>query len=208
MKRLALMLLLVSGTAVAGPATDAVKKANNNINALLKAKAPAAQLTTAVNNIIAISQLGHKAMGTLWSQLSPAEQATFDKTLNQLINTNYVNAQSANLDYKVNYTGEKPGPTSGTTEVDSQISVPKKSNGTVTIEVDYLLDANLQVFDIITDGSSLVDTYHDMFSNLMSNGGFNNLITAMQNKLQKLQAQPAPSSTSNGAAAAPVAAKP
>src|SRR5579863_5362373 len=106
MKRLALLVLLVSSTAFAGPATDAVKNANTNINTLLKNKAPAADLNKAVNGIIDIDQLGEKAMGTLWSQLSPTEQTQFKQTLHQLIQANYIKAQSSNLNYKVNYKSE------------------------------------------------------------------------------------------------------
>ncbi len=90
-----LILVLVSAAAYADPATDAVKNANDNIAGLLKNKAPASQLNTAVSNFIDIDQLGQDAMGELWGQLKPAEQDQFKKTLRQLIEANYVRRRTS-----------------------------------------------------------------------------------------------------------------
>jgi ABC-type transporter MlaC component len=216
MKRLLPLLLLLVVTLVgaapayAGPATDAVKKANDNIANLLKTKAPASQLNTAVSNFVDIDQLGQNAMGNLWSQLKPAEQEEFKKTLRKLIEANYVNAQTQNLNYKVNYKGETANPADHTTIVHTEVVTQSKGRP-LTIDVDYKLDTNYHCIDIITDDAPLTETYHDMFGKLMANGGYQNLSTKMTNKLQALQAANAGSGGATGSTApgtSPVAAKP
>nr|HEX4315903.1 ABC transporter substrate-binding protein [Kofleriaceae bacterium] len=187
MKRLALLVVLCSSTAAfAGPATDAVKKANDTISDELKNKAPAEKVTTSVNDFIDIDQLGQRAMGSNWAGLKPAEQKDFLKLLHQVIEANYVKGMNANLNYKVNYTGEGKD-SSGSVVVKTEIETQKRGRP-IKIEVDYVVDAKNHAFDVITDGSGLVQAYNDQFTKMMANGGIQNVMTRMQSTLDKIKA--------------------
>lgn len=186
MKCLALLVLLVSSTAIAGPATDAVKKANDTISDELKNKAPVAKVTQSVNDFIDIDQLGQRAMGDNWAKLKPQEQTDFLKLLHQVIEANYVKGMNANLNYKVNYTGEDKN-AAGNVVVHTEIATQKKGRP-ITIKVDYVLDGKNKAFDVITDDSGLVQAYNDQFNKLMANGGIQNVMTKMQTALDKIKA--------------------
>jgi ABC-type transporter MlaC component len=203
MKRFALLVLLASSTAIAGPATNAVKKANDTISQELKNKAPAAQVTTSVNNFIDIDALGQQSMGSNWSALKPQEQKDFLKLLHQVIEANYVKGMNANLNYTVNYVGESKN-ANGNIVVATEIQTQKKGRP-VKIEVDYVLDGNNKAIDVITDGAGLVQAYNDQFNKMMANGGIQNVMTKMQNTLNKITA-PA-SGASGGSGAAPASDK-
>ena len=118
MKRtiLALLVTLAPTLAFAGPPTDAVEKAraNETISKQLKAQAPAAQVTTAVNNFIDIDELGKRSMTSHWSSLKPDEQKKFLDKLHALIEANYIKGMQANLNYKVDYVGEATDPSKAT----------------------------------------------------------------------------------------------
>ncbi len=185
--------------AKSGPGTAAVKKANDDLLKLLKAKAPAAQVTASVRSFLDIDELGKQAMANQWSKLKPNEQTEFLKTLRELIEANYVNAQKANAEYTIEYTGESTN-AKGQIVVTTKIKAQRKGRP-FTLAVDYVMiknGANLQAFDVVTDGVSLVDNYKAMFDKVIKDKGFSGLIQAMQTKLKEIQST----------AAAPVPATP
>jgi phospholipid transport system substrate-binding protein len=193
--------------AKSGPGTAAVKKANDDIFKLLKAKAPAAQVTAQVRTFLDINELGKQAMVNQWSKLKPAEQTLFLDTLRQLIFANYVNAQQANVNYTINYTGESTN-AKGQIVVTTKIQAQRKGRP-FTLAVDYVMiknGANLQAFDVVTDGVSLVENYRAMFDKVIKEKGFTGLIQAMQNKLQQIKSQSAAAPAGGAAPAAPGAA--
>jgi ABC-type transporter MlaC component len=184
-----------------GPGSTAVKQANDTISDLLAKKADASKVTASVNNFIDIDQLGQRAMGQFWAQLKPDEQKKFLQTLHALIEANYVKGMNNNVNYKVAYTGESQD-ASKNTVVTTKITTAKKGRP-LEIEVDYVLDAKLHAFDIVTDGASLVDGYHDQFTSLMNNGGFTNVMTKMQTRLQQIQSSSATTPAAPAASSMP-----
>ncbi len=186
----------------AGPGTTAVKTANDTIFALIKKKAPAAEVTKAVRAFFDIDQLGKAAMTNQWSKLKPAEQTEFLKLLRELIEASYLGIQGGNVNYTTDYVSE-------TTDAQGHIVVGTKVKTTrkgrpFTMSIDYVLvknGANLQAFDLVTDGVSTVDNYRQMFDKLMKDKGYAALIEKMKTKLAELQKAPA------GGAATPAPAR-
>ena len=174
--------------AKAGPGTDAVKKANDTIFALIKKKAPAADVTKAVQAFFNIDQLGKAAMVNQWAKLKPAEQTEFLKLLNQLIEANYVSIQTGNVAYTTNYVSETTNP-KGNLVVGTEIKTTRKGRP-FTIKIDYELiknGAGYQAFDLVLDGSSTVDTYRQMFDKIMKDKGYPALLEKMKAKLAEIQ---------------------
>lgn len=174
--------------AKAGPGTAAVKTANDSIAGLIKKKATPAEVTKAVRSFLDIDELGKAAMKDQWSKLKPAEQTEFLKVLRELIEANYVNAQKANVEYAVEYTGESKN-AEGHVVVTTKVKTQRKGRP-FTIAIDYVLMKNggsLQAFDVVTDGVSLVDNYRAMFNKLIKDKGFAGLMTTMKNKVTQIQ---------------------
>ena len=176
----------------AGPGTAAVKSANDTIEGLLKQKVAAGskeekdlagKVTTSVRNFLDIDQLGKRAMVDNWSKLSKAQQDQFLSLLRALIEDNYVRGLRANLEYKVDYTGEsadKDGNTTVTTKINT-----KRKGRPYTIEVDYVLVKDgdkLRAWDVKTVGVGLVENYRTMFNKIMEKDGFDGLISRMKKK--------------------------
>jgi ABC-type transporter MlaC component len=206
MKRLApavLLVLAATSAALADPAMDAVKKANDTISNELRSKAPAAQVTKSVNDFVDIDAIGQRAMDTMWTQLKPDEQKKFLQTLHELIEANYVKGMNSNLNYKVTY--DSSTPKAGGTEVTTTVIIPPKKAGgrPVNITVKYDLDANNHAYDIVTDDSSLVEQYHDSFKTLMDKGGFTQLQSTMQKKADELKSQAGTGGGAPGSSGAP-----
>ena len=174
--------------AKAGPGTTAVKTANDTIFALIKKKAPAAEVTKAVQSFFNIDALGKAAMVNQWSKLKPAEQTEFLKLLNQLIEANYISIQTGNVAYTTNYVSETTN-AKGNLVVGTEIKTTRKGRP-FTIKIDYELvknGAGYQAFDLVLDGSSTVDTYRQMFDKLMKDQGYAALIAKMKTKLAGIQ---------------------
>ena len=193
MKRIVLAILLVAGSAFAGPGTDAVKQANDQITGLLKQKVAAGskeekdlagKVTTSVRDFLDIDELGKRAMVDQWSKITPAQQTEFSNTLRSLIEDNYVKGLRSNLEFTVDYTGESTDD-AGNVVVVTQINT-KRHNRPYKIEVDYVLKkegGKLKAWDVKTDGVGLVENYRTMFDKIMDKGGFNDLIDRMKKKL-------------------------
>jgi ABC-type transporter MlaC component len=186
----------VAQPAKAGPGTTAVKTANDTIAGLIKKKAPAADMTKAVRSILDIDQLGKAAMTNQWSKLKAGEQTDFLKVLRELIEANYVNIQKANAEYTTEYTGESTN-AQGNVVVNTKVKAQRKGRP-FTLSIDYVLvkhGANLQVFDVITDGVGLVTNYQQMFDKIMKDKGFSGLMDKMKAKLAEIQKGPGPAKT-------------
>jgi ABC-type transporter MlaC component len=177
--------------AKAGPGTDAVKKANDTIFALIKKKAPAAEVTKAVGAFFNINELGKAAMADQWSKLKPAEQTEFLKILTELIQANYIKIQTDNVNYTTKYVSETTN-AKGNLVVGTEVEYMKKGRPQ-KVKIDYELiknGASYQAFDFVLEGSSTVDSYRQSFNKIMKDKGFAGLMTTMKTKLQQVQSAP------------------
>lgn len=180
----------------AGPASAAVKTANETIDGLLKQKVAAgsddekklaAKVTDSVRAFLDIDELGKRAMGDQWTKLKPDQQKTYLETLRGLIEANYVKGLRSNLDYTVEYTGETADK-DGNITVTTKIKASRK-NKPYTIAVDYITvkdGAKYRAFDVVTDGVGLVENYKMMFAKIVARDGFDGLIKRMKDKQAKL----------------------
>src|SRR6185503_9745972 len=134
-----LTLGLIAGPAIAdtGPGTKAVKAANDTISGLLKKKADKEKVTTSVRELIDLDELGKRALRDHWDELKTSEQDDYKKTLRALIEANYVKGMKANVDYKVEYSGETAAE-DGSVVVNTIVKAKRKGRP-LKIAVDYTL---------------------------------------------------------------------
>jgi phospholipid transport system substrate-binding protein len=187
-----LTLGLIAGPAIAdtGPGTKAVKAANDTISGLLKKKADKEKVTTSVRELIDLDELGKRALKDHWETIKSSEQDEYRKTLRALIEANYVKGMKANVDYKVEYTGETAAD-DGTILVNTIVKAKRKGRP-LKIAVDYTLakDAKgkLKVVDIATDGVGLVDNYRAQFNKIIAKDGIAGLLEKMKKKQAEAEA--------------------
>ncbi len=190
-------LLAAPALAADGPGTKVVRGANETIAAQLKTKAApgspaekkaAAKVTESVRGFLDIDELARRALVDHWAKLTAAQKKEFLDLLRALIEDNYIKGLRANLDYKVAYVSEAPGPKKAgepeTTLVKTTITAKKKGRP-VTIAVDYLLATQagkLRAFDVRTDNVSLIDNYRTQFNKIIAKNGFDGLIAKMKKK--------------------------
>ena len=175
--------------------TEAVRKANDTITALLKKKVTpgsedekklAKQVTDSIRDFLDIDALGQRALDTHWSKLSAAQQKEYLALLRQLIEKSYIKGLRANLQYSVVYVSEsKKGED---IVVATKIETTRRGRP-YTIAVDYVLRSaggKLRAWDVSTDGVGLVENYRAQFNKIIAKDGFDGLIARMKKKASKV----------------------
>jgi phospholipid transport system substrate-binding protein len=191
------LVLLVWATLVApafaadGPGVAAVRRANENVSALLKQKPEAgsdaekrlvAQLSTELKGFLDVDELGQRALSDHWKSLSAAQRKQFLTLLRELVEANYLKAMRSNLSYEVRYLKEeeKDGARSVSTEINLQ-----RNGRPETMSVEYTLRKegdSWRAFDLVTDGVGLVENYRAQFNKIIAKEGFIGLIERMRKK--------------------------
>jgi phospholipid transport system substrate-binding protein len=174
-----------------GPGVVAVRRANENVSALLKQKpAPGseaekrlvAQLSSELSGFLDVEELGQRALADHWKNLTAAQRKQFLGLLRELVEGNYLKAMRSNLDYEVRYLkeDEKDGARWVATEIHLE-----RNGRPETMSVDYVLRKegdNWRAFDLVTDGVGLVENYRAQFNKIIAKEGFSGLIQRMRKK--------------------------
>ena len=199
-----MLTLLVSLAVAATPPTPmgVVRAANDEVQTILKTEgASVDQLSQKADLYIDFVELAKRALGKEWPKLNKKQQDEFSKTMRELLRVSY--AQKALTDGKggpaVDYQGEKT--TGAEASVLTSIVVKKD-----TFPVEYKLykaDAktNWKIYDVVTDGVSLVSTYADQFRQLIAKKGFDGLLQTIKAKRDQLAANAANPATNPGGGA-------
>jgi phospholipid transport system substrate-binding protein len=178
-----------------GPGTEAVRKANEQLRALLRKKVEpgskaeaelAAQVTTSLRDFLDIEALGRRALKDHWDGLNAAQKDQFMTLLRDLIEKNYIKGLRANLEYQVSYTGERK---KGEDIVVSTEVKTQRRGRPYTVAVDYVLrkeGGKLRAFDVITDSVGLVENYRAQFNKIIAKHGFEGLLARMKKKADAL----------------------
>ena len=191
-----MLTLIVSLTVAAAPTAatpmGVVRTANDEVQTILKAEgASVDQLSQKADIYIDFVELAKRALGKEWPKLNKKQQDEFSTTMKELLRVSY--AQKALVDGKngpgVAYLGEKV--TGAEAAVQTTIQIKKD-----TFPVEYKLfkaDAKTpwKIYDVVTDGVSLVSTYADQFRQLLAKKGFDGLLTTIKAKRDQLAANAA-----------------
>lgn len=187
-------LCLASSPAQAQTPIQTLKTLHIRINKLIaqKHKAGSAgekknkdEVKKVVNTLLDFPELARLSLAKHWEGRSEKERTEFTGILKDLIERNYVKQLRSNLDYKLEYKGEKV--TGETALVQTVVKVEKK--GRVTeIQIDYKLrkvKAAWMVFDVITDEVSIVSNYKSQFNRIIRKESYEALVKKMKRKLEE-----------------------
>ena len=182
---------LLSRVAQADTGDDAqsfVRSKESQVVALLRKPAGPErdqQIARVLDSMLDYDLLAKRAMETHWDQLSAAQKKEFTGLLKQLVQRSYEHNIKGILDWDVEYLSEVPAPLG----VSVRTRATSKSNTrSEPVSIDYQLveqGGTFRVYDIVTEGSSLVNNYRNQFNRIMASNGYDALIRRMKDKIRK-----------------------
>lgn len=143
------------------------------------------KLKSAMKGMLDYEELSKRALASEWDKHSKKEREAFVALLKKLVERNYEDNIRSTLDYKVNYVREKK---KSDEVIVFTVAKSKKQRRSPSISIDYRLkqeDGNWLIFDIITDGVSLVNNYRQQFRRILRKDGWDGLMDRMRSKAEK-----------------------
>lgn len=148
-----------------------------------KAKEVQAAVKEVVNGFLDYRELGRRSLGQHWEARTKKEQEEFVSVLRELIERNYVKQLRSNLDYEVDYRKQS---VTGTEATVLTVVRVEKNKRVAETEILYKLrevGRGWFVFDIVTDGVSLIRNYRTQFNRIINKESYPALLKKMKRKL-------------------------
>lgn len=172
--------------AFAGEAQGVVQARRNEVAELMKG-APSAdrdrKVATTLGGLFDYDTMAERSLGKHWADLNDAQKTEFKSVLTQIIQRSIEKNVKSTMNYEVEFLGEEAA--SGGTLVKTKVT-SKKNNRDEPLTVDYLLHKagdSYRAIDVVTEGSSMVNSYRSQFSKILTKDGYDTLIKKMKNKL-------------------------
>ncbi len=170
---------------------ETVRQADSSVSAILKGPEPRLEkLTLKADESIDFAELAKRTLGKTWVTLSKKQQEQFSVEMKALLRASY--AQRA--------LNENPGGTAGFQYVGETVASDGKEatvETTLSVKTDkfpvqyklYKSDAKAawRIYDVITDGVSLVSTYQDQFRQVIAKKGIDGLVATIKTKRIQLE---------------------
>lgn len=178
--------LFITTHAHAESAEDFVKARQGELTAILrKPDSPANQkeISAVFDRMLDYDKLAKDSLGDQWGKLSADEQKEFQGLLTQLVQRAYKKNLRKTLDYDVSFKGQDTAKKGQLVQTVARHKTDKRQE---PISVDYALHqvgGKWLVYDIITEGSSLVGNYKSQFRRIIEKNGFPALVEKMKKKM-------------------------
>ena len=185
------LALVTPALAEDGPGTAAVRRANASVSALLEQKPKpgsdaekrlAAEISKQLRSFLDVDELGERALGSHYQNLTAAQKSEFQKLLRELVEVNYIKVMRSNLTYEVRYLKEEEQ--NGDRLVQTELELQRSGRPEV-ISVDYRLRKTgdqWRAYDLVTDGVGLVENYRAQFNQIIAKEGIKGLLERMRKK--------------------------
>jgi phospholipid transport system substrate-binding protein len=177
--------LFLTSVAAAGAAQSYLEAKQKELTALIKQpKTPAndKKLTVTFDALLDYDAFAKDSLGTQWDKLSESERKEFQSLLTTLVQRSYTKNIRDTLEYNIIFKGESKAKKGELVEtVAKHKSDPRKE----TIKIDYLVhnvSGGWRVYDIITEGESLVGNYKSQFRRVIRKEGMAGLLGRMRDK--------------------------
>jgi phospholipid transport system substrate-binding protein len=142
-----------------------------------------AEVTAILIDLLDYDELARRALGAHWAEHTPAEQQQFVGLLRQLVERNYRTNLEHILEFEVSYGAETTLPEGALVHTSARSASDRRQPA---VEIDYsmhLVGDSWRVFDVNTDGVSLVRNYQQQFNRIITQHGWAGLITRMEQRL-------------------------
>ncbi len=165
-----------------------IRKKHNKVRVVLRrpdTPKRAEQLTVLLGEFLDYDTLSELSLDQEWDKRSPKERKQFVSLLRALVERQYQRNMESTLKYKVTWVGAEAIDDANALVKSSASSQKKKRQP--PIEIDYSMrpaGREWRVWDISTDGVSLVKNYKRQFRRVIKDEGWNGLIDRMEKKLK------------------------
>lgn len=174
-----------------GPASRFLKQRHDDVNRIMRRSAEtdadrqrrSQEVTRILSELLDYQELSRRALGAHWESRTPQQRERFVSLLRQLVERNYEQNLQRIQEFEVRYTGEE-AIADGTVVRTEARSRTERRQPPVEITYSMHLDgAAWRVFDVNTDGVSLVRNYNTQFNRIISQNGWDELIRRMEQRL-------------------------
>ena len=181
---LALGLLVIPATAFAGPSAEGVLKDKQSdlISELKKGKGTSKKVDEIFDSFLDYGDLAKDSLGQYWDERSDAEKKEFTELLKKLVRNAYRTNLKKTLNYDVAYKGQDQAKKGVLVRT---VATSKTNAREEPLSIDYAMhevNGNWTVYDVITEGASLVSTYRNQFAKVIKSKGFDELMKRMKKK--------------------------
>ncbi len=165
-----------------------VKTKHTDLTALLKKKSTPAtekQIQGVFDEMLDYDSLAKESLRDFWDERSDAEKKEFRDVLEKLVRNAYKKNLRKTLDYDIQYKGSDKAKKGSLVRT---VAKSKTNEREDPVSIDYLVhkvDGKWRVYDIVTEGSSLVNNYRSQFRRVIKKKGFDELMRRMKSKLEK-----------------------
>lgn len=184
------MTLGLPAMAEEATAQQFVKGRQSELSTLVKVggTANAKKIEGVFDTILDYDALAQGSLREQWAQRTDAERKEFQEVLKQLVQRAYRKNLDRTANYDVRFDGESPADKA---LVVRTVAQNKRNAREEPVSIDYVVhrvDGAWRIRDIVTEGSSLVNNYHQQFTRIIKKDGFGELMKRMRNKLAKGEA--------------------
>jgi len=165
----------------------------NTVRGLLKIKTEKAsaqaqevdaKLKAVIDPVMEFGKLSERALGKHWPTLTEEQRKTFVDTFRELVYRSYLRrVRSADEQYSIAYEDEEA---KGQKAVVTAIAKTKKAEIELVFHLAERDKTRWVAEDIVIDEVSLVENYREQFNKIITDKGFDELISKMKKKLAEL----------------------
>jgi len=182
---LLLSVLVFSTVSLAATAQSYLEAKQKELTTLIKQPVSAdntKKLQTTFDALLDYNTLAKDSLGKMWEARTEAERKEFQSLLVTLVQAAYTKNIRNTLDYNIGFVGSQPAKVG---EMVQTVAKHKTDARKEVIHIDYLVHSvggSWRVYDIITEGSSLVKNYNSQFRSIVDRHGFPELLVRMRKK--------------------------
>jgi phospholipid transport system substrate-binding protein len=133
------------------------------------------------------TDMARSSLGYNWKKLTPAQQDQFVPLFTAFMEDAYISKIDSYSGEQVSFLGQNPS-APDTSEVKTIVQPAESSDQ--PIHINYMLKqtgADWKVYDVTVDDISITANYRNQFNRMISEQGFDGLMSAMREKQQELR---------------------
>ncbi len=164
-----------------------VKGQQAKLSSLLKkGKAANDKVDEAFDEMLDYETLAKESLGKHWDDIDEDQRKEFRGVLKRLVRNAYRKNLKKTLDYDVSYKGATDA--KNKSKLVRTVAKSRNDKREEPVSIDYVVhkvNGKWRVYDIVTEGSSLVRNYKSQFNRVIKKKSFKVLLDRMKKKLEK-----------------------
>lgn len=143
------------------------------------------ELDALLGSLLDYDELSKRALRDHWDELSVAHRTEFVDLLRKLVQRSYRRNMQSTLDFHITYGDETVTRDEALVHT---LARSKKNRRAPEVSIDYALakrGSEWRVFDVVTDGVSMVGNYRSQFNRIIRKEGWDALLPKMRARLSE-----------------------